>query len=91
MNPPEVTVETGSDVWRTEVSVVFGAALFRLDTEWVTVAEGDMEDSGGKVVWDDVKGGVDDEMPFSGKELVYNNQNLPSPIQWINCSSRCRR
>ena len=85
MNPPEVVVEPGSDVCRTEV--VFNAVLLGVGSEFVAECEVVGE---GKPGWKDLEREGDGETPASGKELLYNDQNLPSRIQWINCS-RCRR
>jgi hypothetical protein len=66
-------VEPGSNVCWTEVSVVFGAVLLGVDSEFV--AEGGFV-AEGKAVWEDLEGGADDEKPFSGKEAVDDNNWL---------------
>jgi len=62
----DVTVGPGSDVFRAEVSVIFDAVLLGVD--WEFEAEGGFV-GGGKPVWKDIVGGVD-ETPFCGREVV---------------------
>jgi hypothetical protein len=78
-------VEPGSEVCWTDVSLNFDAVPLGVDSEFV--GEGDLVSENFEDVGDGEKAFSGKEL---GKELLYNDQNLLSRIEWINCSL-CRR